>query len=53
MLTKELLRNVVLFLERTPCSGAKEAYALAEAHSVVMDEIKLLETPPAPKGEVK
>lgn len=52
MLTKELLKNVMLFLERdAKANGAREAYALAEVHSAVADELKRLETPPS--GENK
>lgn len=51
MFKKELLENIALFLERdAKAHGAKEAYALVEAHSAVMSEIKRLQTP---SGEVQ
>lgn len=44
MLTKELLKNVLLFLERdAKANGAREAYALAEVHTAVVEEVKRFE----------
>lgn len=42
------LTNILLFMERVPCTG-KEALAWAQSYAAVQAEIKVLSTPPVPQ----